>query len=453
MTMAEKMPGSLAETAQEPNGNQIENRTAYQLSDELARDLVCPEGRPNHDFRDQRLTGFVLRVSSTGKKSWQVIFKVHGKKQRFKIGAFPAWNCAKAAKRAADVIRAADQGKNPSAAKKELRTALTFADLVDAYEKDKRGKLRKVGTTVHLLRRYCGSWLSRRAVDIVRQDARDVLADFVRRDRPHLHNQVLAHMHVIYKWAVRQDLIPADTVNPAANLNRMSVGDGRDRWLDEGELRRFWRALAETRAYRDDFADMARVALLTGQREMEVGLITWQELKLDATDKEGNPSPGWTIPDTRTKNKHDHYVPLTAPVATIFNKYAAAARMDGTYRPDGLVFWTRDHMPVRHDYFQDHMNRTCKTAGLGDVVFHDLRRTCSTWMAAIEVDELTNDRVLNHRSGRKARNSVHRIYDRYEYAKEKRAALEQWAAKLDEIVGGLVVAQTGTVRSIARAVG
>ena len=41
------------------------------------------------------------------------------------------------------------------------------------------------------------------------------------------------------------------------------------------------------------------------------------------------------------------------------------------------------------------------------------------------------DRILNH-----AEAGVGRVYDRYEYLREKRAALEAWALRLEEIVIG-----------------
>jgi hypothetical protein len=41
------------------------------------------------------------------------------------------------------------------------------------------------------------------------------------------------------------------------------------------------------------------------------------------------------------------------------------------------------------------------------------------------------DRVLNHTEP-----GVGSVYDRYEYLREKRQALEAWAARLEEIVTG-----------------
>ena len=62
---------------------------------------------------------------------------------------------------------------------------------------------------------------------------------------------------------------------------------------------------------------------------------------------------------------------------------------------------------------------------------HDLRRTCATGMAEAGVPVESIAKVLNH-VDRGARAT--RVYDRYSYDREKRAALETWARRLDAIL-------------------
>jgi integrase len=62
---------------------------------------------------------------------------------------------------------------------------------------------------------------------------------------------------------------------------------------------------------------------------------------------------------------------------------------------------------------------------------HDLRRTAATKMAEAGVPRQHISLVLNHvESGAR----VTRIYDRYSYDAEKRAALEAWVEKLRAIL-------------------
>jgi integrase len=66
-------------------------------------------------------------------------------------------------------------------------------------------------------------------------------------------------------------------------------------------------------------------------------------------------------------------------------------------------------------------------------VFHDLRRTVASGMAGMAVLPHVVEAVLNHRSG--TIRGVARVYNRYNYATEKREALTRWADRVAVIVG------------------
>jgi integrase len=67
-----------------------------------------------------------------------------------------------------------------------------------------------------------------------------------------------------------------------------------------------------------------------------------------------------------------------------------------------------------------------------DWVFHDLRRTVASGMARLGVNLPVIERVLNHVSGSFA--GIVGVYQRHEFAEEKRAALEKWAEHVERLV-------------------
>jgi integrase len=67
-------------------------------------------------------------------------------------------------------------------------------------------------------------------------------------------------------------------------------------------------------------------------------------------------------------------------------------------------------------------------------ILHDLRRTATTGMAALRVLPHDVDRILNHTSG--TIRGVARVYNRFEYADERRTALEAWGRAIESIVSG-----------------
>ena len=67
-------------------------------------------------------------------------------------------------------------------------------------------------------------------------------------------------------------------------------------------------------------------------------------------------------------------------------------------------------------------------------VVHDLRRTVASGMARLGVGITVIEKVLNHVSGSLA--GIVAVYQRHEFAAEKRAALEKWAGHVTAIVAG-----------------
>jgi integrase len=82
--------------------------------------------------------------------------------------------------------------------------------------------------------------------------------------------------------------------------------------------------------------------------------------------------------------------------------------------------------------------------GLVNVTPHDLRRTAASGMTSLGITRLVVSKILNH-----VETGVTAVYDRHSYDREKKAALEAWAARLEEIVTGEAVASK--VKDLAEA--
>jgi hypothetical protein len=65
--------------------------------------------------------------------------------------------------------------------------------------------------------------------------------------------------------------------------------------------------------------------------------------------------------------------------------------------------------------------------------WHDLRRSGASGLARLELaDIVVTEKILNHTNG--ALRSVAGIYNRFEYADRKRAALDAWAKHILKVV-------------------
>jgi integrase len=65
---------------------------------------------------------------------------------------------------------------------------------------------------------------------------------------------------------------------------------------------------------------------------------------------------------------------------------------------------------------------------------HDLRRTAATGLQRLGVRLEVTEQVLNHVSGSRA--GIVGVYQRHDFANEKRAALEAWGSHVEAIVEG-----------------
>lgn len=133
----------------------------------------------------------------------------------------------------------------------------------------------------------------------------------------------------------------------------------------------------------------------------------------------------WTIPSGISKNKMAHRVPLAYMALDIVLEQK---RKD----PGSIWIFPSKKKTAGHiQWFQKSFNKALFSAGLENVTMHDLRRTAASLMTGMGISRLVVSKILNH-----VEQGVTRVYDRYSYDTEKRATLEKWAARLEQILTG-----------------
>lgn len=156
--------------------------------------------------------------------------------------------------------------------------------------------------------------------------------------------------------------------------------------------------------------------------------MPWRELSGDL----------WTLPGGRTKNGDDHTVPLSASALKVIGGLPCVGRL--VFTTNGLTSvsgFTR--AKSRLDKLMAEASNKDLPAGADPVeippfTIHDLRRTAATGMASLRIPPHVVEAVLNHRSG--TRRGVAGVYNRFDYAEEKREALDAWARFVAELVEG-----------------
>jgi integrase len=369
------------------------------------------------DYPDAALPGFRFRVTSTGAKSFSILYRAQGRQVRETIGSYPAIDLATARQLARESLQRVARGENPHAVKRAARKAGGGPDTVrnlgqryiDRYCKP---NLRSWKEVDRLFRLHVWPELGDRIVhDIVAREVFDFIDRLVKAGLPVQANRVLTRLNHFFGWLVQTFVLAA---NPAADVKRPTKEAPRERSLSDDELRAVLRA-CDAIGY--PFGPVVKMLAYTGQRRDECADLSWSEIPEGAKE--------WLIPGGRTKNKRPHLVPLTAPVLQLlaglprFKSGDFAFTTTGGRRPfSGFVKAKR---------------RLDEASKVTDWTLHDLRRTVGTGMARLGIGSDIRGRVLNH-SKRNQGGVTDAVYNAYDYLPEKRRALELWAQHVDGLL-------------------
>jgi integrase len=218
-----------------------------------------------------------------------------------------------------------------------------------------------------------------------------------------------AYLGKFFNWCVERELI---AVSPAQRIPFEQTNGQRDRVLSRDEIYIIWQAFEAEAGF---FGPLFKLLLLTGQRRGEVAGMRWSEIG----GLEG-PTPLWTLPGDRTKNKHPHVVPLSP---------RAAEQLRAMPRSGDLVFSTTGRTPVSG--FGKAKARVDDWVAANhhevpDWSLHDLRRTMVTVMnEELRIQPHVVEAIVNHVSG-SAKRGVAGIYNKALYLDERRKALTAW---------------------------
>jgi integrase len=360
------------------------------------------------DYFDTNLPGFCIRVTPNGVKTFSVLYRHAGRKRRYTIGTYPPLTLADARDKAKAALRSAEKGADPATAKRAEARADTFKELADLYmeryAKPKKKSWRDDDRRVNNV--LVPKFGKIHAKAITRADVRLLLEEIAER-APIEANRTLALLRRIFSWALSLDLVEA---SPCMGIPRPAQEAERERTLTDDEIRDVW---AACEAEGSQIATIFQLRLITGQRGRELARMRWTDIE----------DRWWTQPTGETKNRVAHRVWFS----DLACKLLAAIPRESEWvfaspkKPSEPIVWTAKALA-----------RMRNAAGVKDFQARDLRRTVATRMAEAGVDPRTVDRILNHKE-----RGIIRVYNRYEFDKEKQQAWALWSRNLGRILSNV----------------
>lgn len=367
---------------------------------------------------------------------WYAVYYRQGRRQQAKLGTYPALplQAAREAYRR-EFEPAIAAGRDPRVARQEAAQRRRQAGTVEALFRAYVDHLRELGRKSW--REYERALLTmsyaaasalgrdRLACDVTPADIAAHLGQVYRRGARSHADHIRSYMHAAFEWGLRADHDYRQhsvagvrwglTSNPVAAIPRdTGAAVAGERHLSPAELVAFWRWLEGRQG---NASAVLRLQIATGQRvQMLAGLRADQYLAAEGLLE-------WLPEDT--KNRTPHVLPLPAVAVELLG--ALRANREGLYFP-------QPNAPARavtHFTVADLCRDYCAEAGVARFTPRDIRRTWKTLTGLAGLDKEIRDRLQHHAM----RDVGSKNYDRYQYLREKRAAMARWSAWLDLRLG------------------
>jgi integrase len=399
-----------------------------------------PNKHSRKEIPDTGKPGLYLVVQPSGRKSWAVRYRRRsdGKPRKYTLDGFPS--LAKAHRLAQDVLDQVAEGNDPAAAKiVEKRQRETgdpsdiealFIEFLRRHNRKKNGqpikesskrqtagylglKLDKEGKWIRTGNGVLKRWRGRTVESITKGDVLALMDDMVE-DAPISANRTLAALRTFFGWCIKRDKLDR---SPCAGIDDPAPEEGRERPLSDVELVALWKAVD---AMGGPFGRMVQLLILTGCRRDEVRKAHWREFDLEQRK--------WLIPGVRTKNGHDHLVPLSDAAVEVVQSLPR-------HKGSDLLFTATGATPVSNLSRLTNKLRAAVAKETGQPEkkwnVHDLRHTLKTWMQGARIAKDVRNAVQNHSDG-----DMDEHYGHHTFEAEKRDALDRWARHVLGLVEG-----------------
>ena len=335
-------------------------------------------------YRDSTITGFGVRVTSGGMKSFIVEKRIQGKVRRVTLGKYGDLSVEQARKEAMLFLGENATGKTPVATIKQQRDRKVT--LLDAFEDYIQTRKDLKPSTIHDYRRSINGpfvhWQSKPLAEITKDMVQLRHSALGKRSKARANNamRVLRAVfnHAITKYEDAQGN-PIIANNPVDRLNHMQAWykvERRKTWIKPGELPNWFAATQQlnnetTRHY-------LYLLLFTGLRRSEASKLHWNDVDFNER----------TLTVRETKNHQLHVLPLSDFLYELLKKQKAIKASPYVFPSDS-----------KRGYLIEPRSAVKRVSELSGITFtlYDLRRSFITMAESLDIPDYALKRLLNHK--------------------------------------------------------
>ena len=375
--------------------------------------------------------GLYVVVTPRGTISFRMDYRLNGRRETLTVGRYGSKDgisLLMARERCMEARKAIAQGISPAQEKQREKSRLAEAQTFGEYTKRWLAEHRMADSTKAMRKTVIDRdilpvFQNRRMAEIGPEDLRALCAKIKGRGAPATAVIAREIVKLVFAYAAmhgEKAPNPADEVGPSS----IATFVPKDRALSPSEIRLMHRLL-ETTATLPTIRLALRLVLLTLVRKSELIEATWDEIDFE--------NAVWSIPKSRMKTGKPHNVYLSQQALDIFIALHTCAA--------GSKFV----LPSRYDadrcMSKATLNRVTQVIAekakesnlpLEPFTVHDLRRTGSTILNELGFNGDWIEKCLAHEDGRSSRG----VYNKAEYAEQRRHMLQEWADMIDAWVAG-----------------
>ncbi|TGZ99421.1 tyrosine-type recombinase/integrase [Rodentibacter pneumotropicus] len=373
--------------------------------------------------------GLYVSVSVTGTVTFRYDYRINGRRETLTIGKYGSdgINLAEARERLMIARKQVSEGISPAGEKRaernKIRNADRFCVFAEKYLADvqlaESTKALRVATYERDIKDTFGNRLM---TEIKTDEIRSHCEKIKERGAPSTAIFVRDLIANVYRYAIQRGHKFANPADEIANSS-ISTFKKRERTLTPREIHLFFNALEETQS---DFGlkKAVKFILLTLVRKGELVNAKWDEV--DFKNKV------WTIPAERMKAGRAHNVYLSEQALDLIIAFQIYSE-GSPYLLPGRV---NRQQPIANSSLNRVIAKCIEFINkdeqrIDDFTVHDLRRTGSTLLHEMGFNSDWIEKSLAHEQ-----QGVRAVYNKAEYAEQRRDMLQQWANKIDEWIRG-----------------
>jgi integrase len=335
-------------------------------------------------YRDSTITGFGVRVTSGGVKSFIVEKRIQGKVRRVTLGKYGEISVEQARKEAMRFLGENATGKTPVATIKHQRDSKVT--LLETFEDYIQTRKDLKPSTIHDYRRSINGsflhWQSKPLTEITKDMVQLRHSALGKRSKARANNamRVLRAVfnHAITKYEDAQGN-PVIANNPVDRLNHLQAWykvESRKTWIKPGELPNWFAATQQlnnetTRHY-------LYLLLFTGLRRSEASRLHWNDVDFNER----------TLTVRETNNHQLHVLPLSDFLYELLKKQKAIKASPYVFPSDS-----------KRGYLIEPRSAVKRVSELSGITFtlHDLRRSFIAIAESLDIPDYALKGLLNHK--------------------------------------------------------